>query len=125
VPIAIKRAYDPPLPSDGYRLLVDRIWPRGVSREALEIADWRRDLAPSTELRRWFGHDPVRWDEFRRRYERELDDGGQAGTLEGLARRAETDQVTLVYGARDREHNEARVLAELIGARMRRADGTS
>jgi len=112
--ISIKRAYEDAEPADGYRVLVDRVWPRGVTREALEIKEWLRDLAPSTELRKWFGHDPVRWDEFQARYARELADPALADTLTSLRRRAREGLVTLVYSAKDREHNQARALAEFL-----------
>lgn len=112
--VRIKRAYDPPAASDGYRVLIDRVWPRGVKREELRIDDWARDLAPSAELRRWFGHDPARFDEFRARYRAELE--GHPEKLAELRRRAQEGTLTLVYGARDREHNNAVVLAELLRA---------
>jgi len=112
--ISIKRAYEDAEPADGYRVLVDRVWPRGVTREALQIKEWLRDLAPSTELRKWFGHDPVRWDEFQVRYARELADPALADTLTSLRRRAREGLVTLVYSAKDREHNQARALAEFL-----------
>ena len=76
--IGLKRAYDPPAESDGCRVLVDRVWPRGISKEALQIDAWLKDLAPSTALRKWFGHDPTKWDEFRKRYARELEQRGDA-----------------------------------------------
>jgi uncharacterized protein YeaO (DUF488 family) len=110
--VRIKRAYEPPAPSDGRRVLIDRIWPRGVSRERARLDEWARELAPSGELRRWFGHDPDRFGEFRRRYERELE--SQEDTLRELRRRAAEGTVTLVYGARDTEHNDAVVLADVL-----------
>ncbi len=112
--VRIKRAYDPPAAEDGYRVLIDRVWPRGVSREDLRIDEWARDLAPSAELRRWFGHDPARFAEFRTRYRAELE--GQAEKLTELRWRAQAGTLTLVYGARDREHNNAVVVAELLRA---------
>ena len=112
--ISIKRAYEDAEPADGYRVLVDRVWPRGVTREALQIKEWLRDLAPSTELRKWFGHDPVRWNEFQARYARELADPALADALTSLRRRAREGLVTLVYSAKDREHNQARALAEFL-----------
>ena len=107
-----KRAYEPAAPADGHRVLIDRIWPRGVSRERARLDEWARDLAPSSELRQWFGHDPARFSEFRRRYESEL--AGQGEKLRELRRRARRGTVTLVYSARDTEHNDAVVLAELL-----------
>ncbi|MEZ5121742.1 MAG: DUF488 family protein [Solirubrobacterales bacterium] len=108
----IKRAYDDAAPGDGYRVLIDRMWPRGVSRERADIDEWARDLAPSSNLRKWFGHKPERFDEFRRRYRSEL--AGHADAVDALRRRAADGPVTIVYGARDREHNNAVVLAELL-----------
>ena len=110
--ITLKRAYDPAAEDDGYRVLVDRLWPRGVSREKARLDEWARELAPSTELRRWFGHDPGRFDEFQRRYREELD--GHGDELEELRARARSGRLTLVFGARDTEHNDAVVLAEVL-----------
>ena len=107
-----KRAYEPAAPADGHRVLIDRIWPRGVSRERARLDEWARELAPSSELRQWFGHDPARFSEFRRRYESEL--VAQGEKLRDLRRRARQGTLTLVYGARDTEHNDAVVLAELL-----------
>jgi len=112
MPVRLKRAYDPPETADGYRVLVDRLWPRGVKREQARLDEWARELAPSAELRRWFGHDPERFDEFRRRYRGEL--AAHEEKLADLRRRARDGTVTLVYGARDTEHNDAVVLAELL-----------
>lgn len=108
----VKRIYEAASPSDGYRVLVDRLWPRGVSREAARIDEWQKEVAPSTELRRWFAHEPERWDEFRRRYAAELEDKGEL--LDGLRARARRGTVTLLYGARDEEHNQAVALLELL-----------
>jgi uncharacterized protein YeaO (DUF488 family) len=112
VDIRLKRAYDPREPADGYRVLVDRLWPRGVSKDEAHLDEWARELAPSPELRRWFGHDPARFEEFRRRYLDEL--AGHGEKLAELRGRARHGTVTLVYGARDTEHNDAVVLAELL-----------
>ncbi len=112
VDVRIKRAYEPVEPSDGYRVLIDRLWPRGVSRERAQLDEWARELAPSSELRRWFGHDPARFAEFRRRYAAEL--AGQDAKLQELRGRAREGTLTLVYGARDSEHNDAVVLSELL-----------
>jgi len=100
-----KRVYDPPSPEDGRRVLVDRLWPRGLSRTKARIDEWAKDLAPSDQLRRWFHHAPRRWAEFRKRYLEEL--RGQELALKELARKAARERVTLVYGARDPVHNNA------------------
>jgi uncharacterized protein YeaO (DUF488 family) len=112
--IDIKRAYEPASPDDGQRVLVDRVWPRGRTREALQISDWFKDLAPSSDLRRWFGHDPDRWEEFARRYREELKSPERAKQLNELEETSAKRKVTLVYGARDREHNQAVVLRDVI-----------
>jgi uncharacterized protein YeaO (DUF488 family) len=112
VDVRLKRAYEPLAASDGYRVLIDRIWPRGVSREEARLDEWARELAPSSELRRWFDHDPARFEEFRRRYKDEL--AAQDDKLRELRRRARARTLTLVYGARDTEHNDAVVLAEIL-----------
>jgi uncharacterized protein YeaO (DUF488 family) len=113
--VKIKRIYDPAAKSDGYRVLVDRLWPRGIKREHAEIDDWARELAPSQELRHWFGHDPKRFDEFRRRYVEELHDHEEK--LQALRQRARKGTVTLLFAARDTEHNNAAVLAEVLRSR--------
>ena len=110
--VRLKRAYEPSAPSDGYRVLIDRLWPRGVSRKEARLDEWAQALAPSGELWRWFGHDPARFGEFRRRYTAEL--GDQEEKLRELRRRARKGPVTLVYGAHDREHNDAVVLAGIL-----------
>ncbi len=113
--VRMKRAYEPSEPSDGYRVLIDRIWPRGVTKEQARLDEWARELAPSSELRRWFGHDPARFAEFRHRYRSEL--AGREEKLRELRRRARRGTLTLVYSARDTEHNDAVVLAELLRRR--------
>jgi uncharacterized protein YeaO (DUF488 family) len=110
--IRLKRAYDAASREDGYRLLVDRLWPRGVSKQRAKLDEWNKELAPSETLREWFAHDPGRFPEFRRRYMDEL--RGKRPRLSQLRRRAGTGTLTLVYSARDREHNDAVVLAELL-----------
>jgi uncharacterized protein YeaO (DUF488 family) len=115
--VRIKRAYEPPVATDGYRVLIDRLWPRGVKREGARLDEWARELAPSGQLRRWFGHDPERFGEFRRRYTAEL--AGQEEKLRELRRRARNGTLTLVYGAHDEEHNDAVVLAEILRAGRR------
>ena len=112
VDVRAKRIYDPPEPGDGYRVLVDHIWPRGVSREAAQLDEWRRELAPSDELRKWFDHVPERFNDFRARYRDELT--AQAELIADLRHRAQTEPVTILYAARDREHNNGVVVAELI-----------
>lgn len=106
--IRLKRAYDPPAAGDGTRVLVDRLWPRGLSKEKARIDLWLRDIAPSTELRKWFGHDAAKWEEFAERYDRELD--ALPELLRQLAGLAQKGRLTLVFGARDRERNNAVVL---------------
>jgi uncharacterized protein YeaO (DUF488 family) len=121
VDVRIKRAYDPPADGDGCRVLIDRIWPRGVSREHARLDDWARELAPSGELRSWFRHDPARFPEFRRRYMSEL--ASHESKLRELRRIARDGTLTLVYGARDTEHNDAVVLAQLLRRAQRRGEG--
>ena len=104
--------YEPTGEDDGYRVLVDRLWPRGVSRVQARLDEWAKELAPSAELRRWFGHEPSRFEEFQRRYREEL--LARADELEALRGRARSGRLTLVYGARDTEHNDAVVLAEVL-----------
>lgn len=110
--VRLARAYTEPSADDGYRILVDRIWPRGRSRAALRLDEWAPALGPSDDLRRWFGHRPDRWEAFRERYLAELAAAEPSGLLDALAARARLGTVTLVYGARDVEHNQARVIAE-------------
>lgn len=112
--VRTKRVYDPVEPGDGYRILVDRLWPRGVSRERARLDEWARDLAPSDGLRKWFHHDPKRFAEFRKRYRKEL--LAHADQIDELRARARHGPVTIVYGARDTEHNDAVVIAELLRA---------
>ncbi|MCX8571310.1 DUF488 domain-containing protein [Aminobacter sp. MET-1] len=112
--IRIKRVYEAPSPDDGLRVLVDRVWPRGVSKQAAAVDLWMKEIAPSTELRKWFGHEPARWDEFRSRYLAELD--GQHAQLEALRAHTGKRPLTLVYSARDETHNQAVVLREALAA---------
>ncbi|HVS98841.1 MAG TPA: DUF488 domain-containing protein [Puia sp.] len=111
--IRIKRIYEPPAGSDGYRVLVDRLWPRGVKKESAHIHYWGKEVAPSAPLRKWFGHDPAKWVEFKKKYLAELTASGAAGRLKALLLPHKT--VTLLYGARDEEHNNAVVLEEFLG----------
>ena len=112
--IKIKRAYDAPDDGDGYRVLVDRIWPRGVRREAAHLDAWLKEIAPSTELRKWFGHDPAKWEEFQARYRAELEAPERREALNELLEHARRGVVTLVYGARDTMHNNAMALRNLL-----------
>jgi uncharacterized protein YeaO (DUF488 family) len=116
--IAIKRAYEPATASDGYRVLIDRLWPRGVSKARAQLSIWEKGLAPSAELREWYGHDPDKWPEFRRRYIRELRTSAAGGILDDLARRARRGRVTLVYGSKVAELSDAAVLQQLIERRL-------
>lgn len=111
--LRIKRVFDPPEAADGTRVLVDRIWPRGVRKEDARIDLWLKEIAPSTALRKWFGHDPGRWAEFKRRYYHELQ--SRREVVERLQSLASKGPVTLIYSARDEAHNQARALAELLG----------
>jgi uncharacterized protein YeaO (DUF488 family) len=117
MPIELKRAYDQAAETDGYRVLVDRVWPRGIGKDARQIDAWLKDLAPTTGLRKWFRHDPARWLEFKRRYAFELEQ--RAGALEPLVEKARTGRITLVFGAKDTEHIDA---VALKGSLERRLD---
>ena len=112
--IRIKRAYCEPSLRDGVRILVDRVWPRGISKERARIVEWRKDLAPTTSLRKWFGHEATRWTEFRRRYRTELSRSGRMDALQKLARLSCKRTITLVYSAADEERNQATVLKGLL-----------
>jgi uncharacterized protein YeaO (DUF488 family) len=114
--VRCRRAYEPPGDDDGYRVLVDRLWPRGVTKQQARIDQWLKDVAPSTGLRQWFGHKPERWPEFRRRYLAELAHNPAFDVLKSLA--AQQD-LTLVYGAKDEVHNDAVVLAERLRGNLR------
>ncbi|HBS04412.1 MAG TPA: hypothetical protein DEA96_05575 [Leptospiraceae bacterium] len=108
----LKRIYDPPEADDGIRILVDRIWPRGVSKDKANISLWLKDIAPSTELRKWFDHDPKKWDQFKARYWKELEANSQGVSM--LSEEHRKGDVTLLYSARDRQHNQARALLEFL-----------
>lgn len=110
--IIVKRVYEEASDNDGYRLLVDRIWPRGVSKEKAHLDEWNKEVAPSNELRKWFGHDPKRFEEFSKRYQEELKDKEEA--LKRITETAEEHQLCLLFGAKDEEHNQAVVLKEVI-----------
>ncbi len=116
--IAIKRAYAPSSRSDGTRILVDRLWPRGVKKEEAHVEKWMRELGPSDELRRFFGHDPARWQVFRKRYLAELKRADARTLLVELENIARNGTLTLVYSARDQEHNQAVVLKEVLDKRL-------
>lgn len=118
--IRIARVYDDPEGSVGARPLVDRVWPRGIRKENLRHDDWIRDIAPSDTLRKWFGHDQKKWEEFRRRYRGELDDNPDA--VERCLAWCRKGQVTLLYSARDRDHNQAVVLRDYLRERLDRDD---
>ena len=111
--IKVKRVYEQPDKDDGVRILVDRLWPRGLTKEKAAVDLWLKEIAPSTELRKWFGHDPAKWSSFRGRYETELRHND--ALIELLKQKAREGTVTLVYGARDQKHNEALVLKQFLG----------
>jgi uncharacterized protein YeaO (DUF488 family) len=113
--IRLKRVYDPPSRTDGSRILVDRLWPRGLTKERAGVTLWLKDVAPSPELRKWFGHAPARWTQFQARYRRELRERKDA--LARLKQESEAHTVTLVYAARDEQHNAARVLKSVLEGR--------
>ncbi|MBI4483544.1 MAG: DUF488 domain-containing protein [Acidobacteria bacterium] len=115
--IHVKRVYEPPAAEDGVRLLVDRLWPRGVQRKALPLDGWLKDVAPSDALRRWYAHDPARWNEFRRRYFAELD--GKPQTWQPILEAVRKGNVTLLYSARDPTHNNAVALRGYLMARRK------
>jgi uncharacterized protein YeaO (DUF488 family) len=122
--IATRRAYEPASPRDGYRVLIDRLWPRGVSKAKAKLDAWEKDVAPSRELRKWYGHDPAKWPEFRRRYTRELRAPASRAILNDLARRAKRGRVTLVYASRAAEISDVAVLEHILkkpSPRLRRS----
>ena len=114
--VKLKRAYEPAGRGDGTRFLVERLWPRGVKKDTLGLDAWLKDVAPSTELRQWFGHDPAKWSEFQRRYRAELN--ANAGSLEPILKAARRGRVTLVYSSHDQEHNNAVVLKAYVESRL-------
>jgi uncharacterized protein YeaO (DUF488 family) len=116
--IILKRVYEPPTSADGCRVLVERLWPRAISKERAALDLWLKDVAPSTELRKWFGHDPARWPEFQKRYRAELRQ--KADGLELLRRKSREGTLTLIYAARDEEHNGALVLKDVLERRRSR-----
>lgn len=114
VMIKMKRAYESAKKTDGHRVLIDRLWPRGITKSKLILDEWAKELAPSTELRKAFGHDPSRWENFRKQYQMELRAPEARRKIESLSARAKRSSVTLVYSARDEEHNDAVVLKNMI-----------
>lgn len=112
MPILLKRAYDEPSKNDGYRVLVDRVWPRGVRKEDADLDAWIKESAPSASLRKWFGHDPDKWEEFKRRYFKELDENPES--LDPLLQRARRGRLTLVYGSKESRYNNAAALKEYL-----------
>ncbi len=108
----IKRIYDEPGEEDGYRILVDRVWPRGISKEQLKADLWLKEVAPSNELRKWFNHDPAKWEEFKKRYRQELASNPALGQLKQIIKKEQT--VTLLFGATDTQHNQAAALQEFL-----------
>lgn len=119
--IRMKRAYDPATPDDGYRVLVERLWPRGVSKERAQLDDWAKAVAPSSDLRRWYDHDPAKWDTFQQRYEQELQAPEAQAVLDDLTTRAREGTVTLVYSSKDSDISCAVALKRLLTERVDRA----
>ncbi len=118
--IKIKRVYDPPSRDDGKRILIDRLWPRGLRKEAAHIDEWVKDLAPSTGLRKWFNHDPEKWGEFRRRFFAELD--AEPESVSGIIAAARKGTVTLLFGSKEERYNNAAALKEYLDSRMKAAE---
>lgn len=110
--VQMKRVYETPDKDDGTRILIDRLWPRGLTKEKAKVDLWLKDIAPSTELRKWFGHDPDKWEEFQKRYSKEIKENKD--TWKELQNKVKEGKVTLVYSAKDEEHNDARVLLKLL-----------
>lgn len=111
--LKVKRVYERASRDDGHRILVDRVWPRGFTKEKAHVDEWRRDLGPSDALRTWFGHDPKKWEEFRKRYREELKTAGKWADLMEIAARAKKENVTLVFSAKDEERNQAVALQQM------------
>ena len=119
MPVKISRAYDEPGARDGVRILVDGLWPRGVKKTDLKISAWEKSIAPSKALRTWYGHDPAKWPEFRKRYRKELAEPPRREALDRLVNMARQGTLTLVFGARDAEHSNAAVIAEAIQSELK------
>ena len=113
--IKIKRIYDPPTEDDGFRILVDRLWPRGLTKEKAKVDLWLKEIAPSDKLRKWFSHDPKKYEEFKRRYAKELEDKSEI--LKRIKSESKKGTITILFSAKDTEHNNATVLKELLSAR--------
>ena len=120
--VKLKRAYESPSEDDGNRYLVDRLWPRGIAKEDAQLSDWLKDVAPSEGLRKWFGHDPQRWGEFKRRYKLELHAAAKEKILMDLAQSAKAGDITLVFAAKDPEHNNAVVIKEILERKLETDD---
>ncbi len=118
--LKIKRVYDPPSRDDGKRILIDRLWPRGLGKEAAHIDEWVKDVAPSTGLRKWFNHDPEKWGEFRRRFFAELD--AEPESVNGIIAAARKGTVTLLFGSKEERYNNAAALKEYLDSRMKAAE---
>lgn len=110
--VSIKRVYDKPSDDDGYRVMVDRLWPRGLSKESAKIDQWLKEVGPSNELRKWFNHDPVKFDEFTKKYRQELQTNQAFAELKSIV--AKQNKVTLIYSAKDEQHNQAVVIQRLL-----------
>lgn len=117
--LKVRRAYEGKQPDDGIRILVDRLWPRGLPSSRANIDEWAKDIAPSDELRRWFGHQPERWLEFKQKYSEELSSPEKAELVARIVQMAVNGNITLIYSAKDSEHNNARVLEEVAAKHMR------
>jgi len=122
MPVKLKRAYEKPDDQDGTRILVDGLWPRGIKKEDLQISAWEKGIAPSPAIRKWYGHDPEKWPEFRERYREELGQPPRQQVLERLAGLAEHGNLTLVFGARDAEHSNAAVIAEMLDEALKASE---
>lgn len=123
--VVTKRAYEPYAPSDGYRVLIDRLWPRGVSKADAHLDAWEKDVAPSRALREWYGHDPAKWPEFQKRYTEELRAPAAKAVLDDLVRRASRGRVTLVFASRAAEISDVAVLERLLSRRVKAARGAA
>ena len=118
--VSSKRVYEPYTPTDGFRVLIDRLWPRGLSKASAHVDLWARDIAPSNELRQWYGHDPAKWPEFRKRYTHEFRSGPAKRALDDLVRRAKAGHITLLYSSRAEGINNATVLEAVLARRLGR-----
>jgi uncharacterized protein YeaO (DUF488 family) len=121
--VVTKNAYEPAGSADGYRVLIDRLWPRGLSKEKAKLDAWEKDIAPSAELRKWYGHDPEKWPEFQQRFKEELRAPAAKAVLDALTERAKKGRVTLVFASKAGDISNAAVLVALLGSRVKRAMG--